>query len=1183
MSTAVKDNLRKWLKVTDLEVGMKIAVPRSGVFDMHQENYNLVSGHDEIIESGEGDILWDEIVSIESVGVEQVWDIEVEGTHNFVAGHLIDEKTGAQLTEVEEKKILDGEDKDKKAYFGGIYAHNTYISGGLFLGANSSDNFISIGSTGASSTTMYIGNRAIATVGAGGTITGTQNYISKFTADNVLGNSSVIYETGGNIGIGTTNPGYKLEVVGTLGLSGQLTSTVVTGTAPFVVASTTKVTNLNADQLDGHDDTYFQIATSNIVIGTGTQNYIPKFTGAGTIGNSLVYDTGTYVGIGLTNPTYQLQLSGTLGVGSTAYFASNVGIGTTAPASKLDVVGVIMGAGNKTATTNKGLSIAQHQYDIVAEPEGTALITGFTSSTANNVYIGGGDAALNAASTVQIYTGAGTATRTGTQRLLVDSTGNFNFNSGQVYVQQSNGNVGIGTTSPGQLLSVFGSAADLTTSLVSITNNAAGSAGIKFLTRTPTNGGPYTSGRIMSVFDGAGFADARITLQTPTAADTWADVLTLKNGNVGIGTTGPVALLHLAGSGNPASPATSGSTQSTGLRLRIGSTPSAGSTVLDIGKGSGGGSWLQATDSTNLGSNYDLLLNPNGGNVGIGTTGPGAKLDVNGTSIFRSLATFYGNGGLPITWGDTSGIGRLTFNGTTARITTSGGTNDLGLGVNGGENITIQATSGNVGIGTTTPLSRFVVKGSTADSSASVMTLSDSNNASLVTVLNNGNVGIGTTSPGAKLEIDTAVTSSYSPTALNTGGLKIRNIHNSGGTDQFASLTLFNSSNNGSSNQIAQITALSENINNATSLAFQVRQNAGTYIEGLRINSTGNVGIGTTNPLYKLDVIVAGTGPVARFANASDNSSCAFGAGGVLTCTSDARLKKNITAMDYGLDTVLSLKPVEFDWKNQKDSTQKTLGFIAQDVEAVMPQLVITDANGYKELNTIGMMPVLVKAIQEQEGQITNLQSLQTQNFASLQNQLGDINLSTSDKITLIGQNIDTHTSDISQLQNDLDSLKSGQISHNSAIKQLQDQMALIEEENQTLIDFAKVFDPKAMVTKNALGNIDILDGKITAKDIEALNTIYAKDIVATGNVAGASIEIGTDSSGKGTIKAGETEVRILTPNASDSAKISITPRGDTFDKVLFYEDIVPGVSFKVKIKKATPEGDINFDWFIIK
>ena len=55
-----------------------------------------------------------------------------------------------------------------------------------------------------------------------------------------------IKTTTGNVGIKTTGPNYTLDVNGTLGVSGQLTSTVVTGTAPLVVSSTTQVANLNA-------------------------------------------------------------------------------------------------------------------------------------------------------------------------------------------------------------------------------------------------------------------------------------------------------------------------------------------------------------------------------------------------------------------------------------------------------------------------------------------------------------------------------------------------------------------------------------------------------------------------------------------------------------------------------------------------------------------------------------------------------------------------------------------------------------------------------------------------------------------------------------------------------------------------------------------------------------------------
>ena len=53
--------------------------------------------------------------------------------------------------------------------------------------------------------------------------------------------------------------------------------------------------------------------------------------------------------------------------------------------------------------------------------------------------------------------------------------------------------------------------------------------------------------------------------------------------------------------------------------------------VMDIGGNGGSGSWIQVTESGNLAANYKLLLNPNGGNVGIGTTSPGGKLTIEGT------------------------------------------------------------------------------------------------------------------------------------------------------------------------------------------------------------------------------------------------------------------------------------------------------------------------------------------------------------------------------------------------------------------------------------------------------------------------------------------------------------------------------------------------------------------------
>ncbi len=111
--------------------------------------------------------------------------------------------------------------------------------------------------------------------------------------------------------------------------------------------------------------------------------------------------------------------------------------------------------------------------------------------------------------------------------------------------------------------------------------------------------------------------------------------------NVGIGTTAPGLRLDVAGTAG--SPASSGTSQTGSFRIGY----SGGqSTVLDFGAYSGSpyGQWIQATDRTNLSLTYPLLLNPNGGNVGIGTNDPlGYKLYNNGTLYNNGNATVAGN------------------------------------------------------------------------------------------------------------------------------------------------------------------------------------------------------------------------------------------------------------------------------------------------------------------------------------------------------------------------------------------------------------------------------------------------------------------------------------------------------------------------------------------------------------
>lgn len=102
--------------------------------------------------------------------------------------------------------------------------------------------------------------------------------------------------------------------------------------------------------------------------------------------------------------------------------------------------------------------------------------------------------------------------------------------------------------------------------------------------------------------------------------------------------------------------------------------------------------------------------------------------------------------------------------------------------------------------------------------------------------------------------------------------------------------------------------------------------------------------------------------------------------------TSDARNKQNIAPLNYGLKTVMQLNPVSYQWKESRDQNTK-IGLLAQDLLQVIPEVVKTHdwiQNGdgeavYQELDRYGvyysdLIPVLIKAIQEQQQQIDILQ-----------------------------------------------------------------------------------------------------------------------------------------------------------------------------------------------------------------
>ena len=123
------------------------------------------------------------------------------------------------------------------------------------------------------------------------------------------------------------------------------------------------------------------------------------------------------------------------------------------------------------------------------------------------------------------------------------------------------------------------------------------------------------------------------------------------------------------------------------------------------------------------------------------------------------------------------------------------------------------------------------------------------------------------------------------------------------------------------------------------------------------VGNTGNVGIGTGTPSESLSVA---------------GNICASGSIG--SC-SDARFKENVETIDGALATVTRLRGVDFDWKrgefpDRKFSDAHQVGFIAQEVKGVLPEVVTQSGDGFYSIDYGHLTPVLVEAIKEQQKQI---------------------------------------------------------------------------------------------------------------------------------------------------------------------------------------------------------------------
>jgi hypothetical protein len=344
-----------------------------------------------------------------------------------------------------------------------------------------------------------------------------------------------------------------------------------------------------------------------------------------------------------------------------------------------------------------------------------------------------------------------------------------------------------------------------------------------------------------------------------------------------------------------------------------------------------GRAFLQAQRTDGTASSGPITLNEAGGNVGVGTASPTFKL-VAANNTFDGV-----------------GLGSSS----TYSFVTLGGY--------------FSSTAGAAQIGYERTNGAFVFGNGTRDVPTERMRID-----------NSGNLGIGTSTPARKLDV-AGGGRFLQDTAATTGAIVLR--QNSGNTvGGFIQWV----SNDNTAEKGWMVVDTSSNMLFAPASS-----------EKMRIASGGNVGIGTNNPSYKLevagDVRVASGGDLRISAAASGNDVAMYNdagdlywnngialmylsATGDLTATgnvtgySDVRLKTDLTRIEGALDKLETLTGYTY---TRTDSGNRQTGLLAQDVQAVLPEAVVEGE--YLSVAYGNMLGLVVEAIKELRAEVAEL------------------------------------------------------------------------------------------------------------------------------------------------------------------------------------------------------------------
>jgi hypothetical protein len=465
------------------------------------------------------------------------------------------------------------------------------------------------------------------------------------------------------------------------------------------------------------------------------------------------------------------------------------------------------------------------------------------------------------------------------------------------------------------------------------------------------------------------------------------------SGNVGIGVT-PSFALDVLRSANTVARVTTTATGSYGaLRIENTNTNNEASIGFRDSSDSDATSWVigksvNATDVFGWYYGGAKMTLDTSGNLGIGTSSPIGILDARGDVYLGNTST-----------GTTTfvrGAANWNFAGLNVLRNASNTSTPRSIGMPlDGDNLastTIGAYNAIWGAYDSSPTT-----GSTSSALNGVMVYGAyaghrwfANGSEQMRITASGNVGIGTTSPNARLE--SAIVSSPGGPGFYGGANNLRLLAaaGSGYGEPAVKFQEFGT-------DVGAVIAGKNTQNGAMDIVFANRDTSSTtstLTEKMRIIADGTLLVGintggasgargqfyapsTTNCL-SARVSNSTYAPFAGY-NAADSVVFYVTGGGsiyavntAITAISDVRHKENIRDLDTGLSQILQLRPRRFDWREGRgDGKKDVVGFIAQEVEAVLPDVVgewkedLSKEESWKALATGNMIPTLVKAIQE--------------------------------------------------------------------------------------------------------------------------------------------------------------------------------------------------------------------------